>query len=189
MNQSNDRIFMAADGGWYFYADDTRTGSYGPYETPQVAEQKLGEYTEWLHQQASQAAAQQPAESQMAQTVAEYVRLRGLKAEITERHKQELREVVEQMERGESWLLAQLQELGVESVKTASGTVFTQDRMLAGIGDKGSLMDFVRETKQPELLQARVSSDAIKQYMADHNGALPPGVKVTYERVVTIRRA
>ena len=53
MNQSNDRIFLAADGGFYFYADDTRTGSYGPYATPDLAAQKLNEYLAWLHQQAA----------------------------------------------------------------------------------------------------------------------------------------
>lgn len=190
MNQSNDRIFLAADGGFYFYADDTRTGSYGPYATPDLAAQKLNEYLAWLHQQAAaETVAPQEPESQMAQTVAEYVRLRDMKAEIAERHKQELAVVTDQMDKAESWIMAQMMDLGVESVKVAAGTVYTQTRMLTGIGDKGALMDFIRQTGQPELLQARVSSDAVKQYMADHAGALPPGVKVDHERVVTIRRA
>lgn len=190
----HDPVHMDPDGSWWFYTE-TWDARFGPYPHQEAARQKLGEYMAWLNQNAAaeadkqvqQAVAQQPAtEADIA--VGEYLRLRDMKSEITERHKAELAEINSQLETSENWLLAELQRMGVDSFKVAHGTVYTQARLFASVGDKDALMNHIRETGEVELLQSRVSSDVLKQWMAGHGGHCPPGVKASYERVIGVRR-
>jgi hypothetical protein len=191
----NDPVHMDPDGSWWFY-DETGAGRYGPYPDDATARRMLSDYIAWLNQQvaheatqqAQQQAVAQAAPSEMDMVVAEYLRLRDLKAEITERHKGELREITEQMDTSENFLLAELQRLGLDSFKVAHGTVYTTSRLFASIGDKDAFMTHIKNTGEIELLQSRVSSDVLKTWMANHGGNCPPGVKAAYERVIGIRR-
>ncbi|MNN03464.1 hypothetical protein D3C81_1161520 [compost metagenome] len=92
------------------------------------------------------------------------------------------------MDASETFLLAELGRMGVDSFKVTHGTVFTTTRLFAGIGDKGALMEHIRNTGEVELLQSRVSTETLKTWMATHGGTCPPGVKASYERVIGVRR-
>ncbi|MNN76524.1 hypothetical protein D3C81_1929110 [compost metagenome] len=61
-------------------------------------------------------------------------------------------------------------------------------KTMPGFEDRNATMDFIKSTGNVELLQARLSSTAIKDFMDAHAGQLPPGVKITTERTVQIRR-
>jgi hypothetical protein len=188
-NVQNNPVHMDPDGSWWFY-NETWDGRYGPYPTPEDANAKLQEYTAWLNSQVEQKQpATEQAPSELELSAAEYIRLRELKAEIAARHKKELAEVESQLDTVDSFLLGKLQELGVDSVKAGGATVYFQTEMRANIADKGAFMDFIRERGQPELLQTRVSSTVLREFMEANGGHTPPGVTANFERVIRVRKA
>ena len=75
-----------------------------------------------------------------------------------------------------------------EKMNFTAGTVIVGEKTMPGFEDKTQTMQFIKETGNVELLQQRLSSTAVKEYMDNNNGQLPPGVKVVVERTVTIRR-
>lgn len=197
MNQQvsyQDPVHMDPDGQWYFY-NETWDGRYGPYPNPDVARDMMNQYAAWLTgQQVAAEQADQPAptpsmqDEQLNIAVAEYIRMRDVKGEIAERHKREMAEVEQTLSQGEAFLLGKLIEQGVESFKVAAGTVYTSTLLRASLPDKNALVEHIRETGEVELLQARVSSTVLKDWMERNNGACPPGVSAAFERVVNVRR-
>lgn len=190
---SADPVHMDPDGRWYFY-DQPGTGRYGPFDSPELARANLQGYVEWLHSEANKAAVtsgQQAAPTsngEVEQAVVEYLSARDEKAAIAERHKTELADVNDRLKRLDAFLLGKLQELGVDSVSAAGASVHYVTELQAGIGDKGALMDYIRESGEAELLQTRVSSTVLKEWMAAHDGSTPPGVTARFERVVRVRK-
>lgn len=190
---SADPVHMDPDGRWYFY-DQPGTGRYGPFDSPELARTNLQGYVEWLHSEANKAAVasgQQAAPTsngEVEQAVIEYLSARDEKAAIAERHKTELADVNDRLKRLDAFLLGKLQELGVDSVSAAGASVHYVTELQAGIGDKGALMDYIRESGEAELLQTRVSSTVLKEWMAAHDGSTPPGVTARFERVVRVRK-
>lgn len=185
-----DPVHMDADGQWYFY-DETGAYRYGPYATPDLARSGLCDYTAWLNQQspAAQQAQEEQPQSPLELAVAEYLATRDKKSELEAKHKGELAGLNEKLERLDAFLLGNLQDLGVDSFKTGRGTVFTTQRMQAQVPDKGALTDYLRNNPDDiELLQTRISTTVLKDWMEKHNGATPPGVAARIERTVSVRR-
>lgn len=185
--ESRDPVHMDPDGSWWFY-DETWTGRYGPYPTPDEARAKLQDYTAWLNSQQPQVAEERKPETELDMAVAEYIRLRDEKNALSNKHKAEMAEVTSQLDKADAFLLGKLQEMGVESFKAGGATVFFATELRAGIGDKGALMDYIRNTGEVEILQSRVSSTVLREWMDRNNGTTPPGVTASFERVVRVRK-
>lgn len=76
-----------------------------------------------------------------------------------------------------------------ESVRTEAGTAYLSTTLSARVKDREALFNFVREADAFDLLVAGVAKDAVKIYLEEHQGALPPGVEVTYVQKCLFRRA
>jgi hypothetical protein len=121
--------------------------------------------------------------------VARMITLRDQMQEIQRVADSEIAKLKEQYAKGEAFLLAQLNAMGEgASMKLSTGTVFTTQRLLANVADKGAFAQFVRETGEVELLQMRVSTTVLKDYMEQHDNAVPPGLNTTTARTINIRR-
>lgn len=120
--------------------------------------------------------------------VEHYITLRDHKTKLDAEHKARVAEIDAQMKNAEGFLLNHLNESGLDRVGVGAGTVFVQVKTMPSLKDKGALIDFIKQTGNVELLQARVSSTAVKEYMEHNNQMLPPGVEITTAREVTIRR-
>jgi hypothetical protein len=120
--------------------------------------------------------------------VEHYITLRDHKAKLDAEHKARVGEIDAQMKNAEGFLLNHLNESGLERVGVGAGTVFVRVKTMPTLKDKGALIDFIKQTGNVELLQARVSSTAVTEYMENNNQMLPPGVEITTAREVTIRR-
>jgi hypothetical protein len=120
--------------------------------------------------------------------VEHYITLRDHKSKLDAEHKARVAELDAQMKNAEAFLLNHLNESGLDRVGVGAGTVFVQVKTMPSIKDKGALIDFIKQTGNVELLQARVSSTAVKEYMEHNDNQLPPGVDVTTSREVTVRR-
>jgi len=91
-------------------------------------------------------------------------------------------------EKIESILLQRFEKDGLESVRTGFGTAYKATKSSATVADKETFLQHVRDNGAWELLEARCSKDAVKQYRAEHND-LPPGINWYEEVGINIRRS
>jgi hypothetical protein len=85
-------------------------------------------------------------------------------------------------------ILDQMKDLGVESLRTDSGTVYRTTKTLYTTSDWESMHKFVLEHGVPELLEKRLQQTNTKAFLEEHPDLLPPGLNATTEYSVTIRR-
>jgi len=189
VSQAQPRDPVHFDQGVWWFADETWTRRYGPYPDEVTARGQLEAYTAWRNTTAGeQSGSQGEAESEITRAARRYDELREKKSEMAARHKAELATIEEELKEVDRQLLTHLNQLGVDSVKAGGLTVYTQTELRSSIGDKGAFMDFIRATGQPELLQSRISSTTLKEYMEKNGGQLPPGVTTQTERVIRVRK-
>jgi hypothetical protein len=84
-------------------------------------------------------------------------------------------------------LLAALEQTGAEMMRTKHGTVSKLLKSTASLHDPDAFMAFVVEQEQFELLERRANVTACREYADEHDGALPPGVKMNVKRYVGVR--
>lgn len=120
--------------------------------------------------------------------VAHYITLRDHKTKLDAEHKARVGEIDAQMKNAESFLLGHMNETNQKNAGFTAGTVIVGEKVMPGFDDKAATMQFIKDTGNVELLQQRLSSTAVKEYMDQNNGLLPPGIKIAVERTVTIRR-
>lgn len=120
--------------------------------------------------------------------VEHYIALRDHKSRLDAEHKARIAEIDAQMGNAEAFLLNHLNENGLDRIGAGAGTVFVQVKTMPSLKDKGAFIEFIKQTGQVELLQARVSSTAVKEFMEHNNNQLPPGVDITTAREVSVRR-
>lgn len=80
-------------------------------------------------------------------------------------------------------LMAALDEIGVENVKTAHGTVYFTHPESMRVIDKEAFFEWVAAENAFDVLTSAVSKDAIRE-----RGEMPPGVEVTRIRKLCVRK-
>ena len=146
--------------------------------------------------------------------VERYIALRDEKAAVAERHKAELAPITEAMETIEKWLLAQMDTMGVDSLKTPAGTPYKSITKSVKMADPEAFKRFVfsplvealgnAATSQgmqlPDLysllssgvfwdmIDFRCGKKGVVEY-TEQNGTLPPGVTMDSFTTINIRRA
>lgn len=78
---------------------------------------------------------------------------------------------------------------GAKSIATDHGTVYRTEKIRPSAADWGAIWAWMVEHDAMDLLEKRLKTTFIKEYMEEHDGALPPGVNVHREFEVTVRRA
>jgi hypothetical protein len=121
--------------------------------------------------------------------VAQFIFIRDEIEKIKARHKQELAEYehFKQLLIGE--MLDFLDRTGQKSAKTAKGTVSITVKHTAICTDPDQFIDFVREHDLYELMDRRANAIACRGYAEEHEGTLPPGVKINSMRTVGVTRS
>lgn len=120
--------------------------------------------------------------------VDKYIKLRDAKAKAVKQFKEKMASVDVVLTRMEGTLLKQLNELGIESARAKSGTAYKSTRVSATVADWDQTLDFIKENGAWQMLERRVSKDAVQQYREVHDD-LPPGVNWREEVVVNVRRS
>lgn len=119
--------------------------------------------------------------------VAKYRIARDEIAAMEKAHKERLLPWTKAKEAYGNLLLAFLDATHQEMARTALGTVYTSIRSTAPLSDPDMFMDFVRENDLYELLDRKANAVACREYAEQHDGILPPGVKLTSTRTVGVR--
>lgn len=121
--------------------------------------------------------------------IAKYIEVRDYVKKRQDAFDAELKPYTEGLTAIEGQLFIELENSGLENLKSESGTAYKVRTMHAKVADKDTLMTFVAEHGHFELLTAAVAKDAIKDFMEEHQNNPPPGVDVTYTTRINIRRS
>jgi len=117
----------------------------------------------------------------------QFVKLRDMKAEIEERHKDELAPIKQAMDDLKELMKKGLDALAAESVKTSSGTVSFTTKSSAAIADMDAFWTYVVTTGQFELLDRRANVTAVRDHIVNQKNPVP-GVNYTEYRDIGVRR-
>jgi len=117
-----------------------------------------------------------------------YVLLRDQKKQLTDRHKQELEPYNSKLRLIEAGLMGLIQSAGANSIKTKLGTAYTKERNSVTIQDWDTTLQFILDQGLTHMLEHRLAKSAVEEYITA-NGEVLPGVGISSELVVNIRRS
>lgn len=87
-------------------------------------------------------------------------------------------------------MLELLNNTGAKSIATDHGTVYRSEKVQPSAADWSAVYAWIMaDPARFELLEKRLKSTFVKQYMDENDGTAPPGVNVHREFEVNVRRA
>ena len=119
--------------------------------------------------------------------VAGYIKLRDEKKSLAKKQKEEMAPINEKMEKLEGWLHRELNRLHASNIRTEQGTVFKATRSSVKAEDWEAFLEFVQENSLWHMLDRRANKTAVQEFM-EANEELPPGLSITLDETVNIRR-
>ena len=120
--------------------------------------------------------------------VEQYVKIRDIIRDLEKKHEETIKPYKDSLEALGSVLLDHLTTTGLESARTASGTVYRTERVSASIQDVSAFWGHVVGTESWDLIDKRANKTAVSDYVSV-NGTPPPGVNYNVSHVVGVRRA
>lgn len=124
----------------------------------------------------------------MQEIIEKYIELRDKKSELSAAYKKKVAGLDAALDQLEAILLEKLNEIGMDSAKGSTGTVYKSRRTSATVADWDYVLDHIQKNELWNMLEKRVSKQAVEQYVEEH-GDLPPGINWREELVVNIRRS
>jgi hypothetical protein len=124
----------------------------------------------------------------MQDIIEKYIELRDKKSELSAAYKKKVAGLDAALDQLEAILLEKLNEIGMDSAKGSTGTVYKSRRTSATVADWDYVLDHIQKNELWNMLEKRVSKQAVEQYVEEH-GDLPPGINWREELVVNIRRS
>lgn len=119
--------------------------------------------------------------------VAAYIRLRDQKGTEKKIYEDRIAAIDHSLDQLETYLLSTLQQSGVESIRTQSGTAYINNRVTYSVKDWAATREFIVQNELWDLLEARVSKDGV-DYYAEQTNTLPPGVNRNVFTKIGVRR-
>jgi hypothetical protein len=129
-----------------------------------------------------------PVTLDISKRVDQYVRLRDLIKSQDDEHKEKMKPYREALEKLNGLLLAHLNQIGGDSVKSDAGTVYRTEKKSASIADGDAFMRYVIDNEAFDLMDRKANVTAVVDYIQENN-APPPGVNFSSTYVVGVRRA
>lgn len=117
-----------------------------------------------------------------------YVKIRDARSALKQTFEHEDKKLRDQLETLENFMLATMNSTGIESFKTGAGTAYRTETMVPTGSDWTAFYNWVRENNAFDFIFRRIKADAVKDYMDQHDGQVPPGVSVYSKYGVTVRR-
>lgn len=130
-----------------------------------------------------------PAEVTPADLIEEYIKLRdGKKADEEKIKEWVAQKYTARMDQIEAILMDCLNNLDADSLKTDVGTCFKRVETSVTVAVPSEFQRHVIGTQQWELIDFRANKTAVKQFVEENDGSLPPGVNMTQTTVLSVRR-
>lgn len=120
--------------------------------------------------------------------VAAYVKMRDKRAELSAAFEAEDNKISAQMGLVEEELLKICKSIGADSVRTPFGNVYRTVRTRYETSDWEHMYQFITEHNVPQLLERRISTNNMKQFLEENPELMPIGMNVNNKYTVTVRR-
>lgn len=120
--------------------------------------------------------------------VSAYRKIREAKQEKDTAYKAEVAELNDQLETITARLLELFNEQGVESIRTASGTVTRRAVTRYWTSDWGSMYEFIKDNDAPYLLEQRINGANMRQFLDENPDVVPMGLNSDTRYAVTVRK-
>jgi hypothetical protein len=129
-----------------------------------------------------------PIPENIDEIVHQYVMLRDKIKESDKVHKEKTKPARDHLEVLNNKLLERLIEVGGESVKTTSGTVYKTVKKSASIADGDTFRSFIIDNELYDLVDWKANPTATADYIEEHQ-VPPPGVNYSTYAEVGVRRS
>ncbi len=116
------------------------------------------------------------------------MKIRDKKQLLVEEHRKQLAPYNDKLMMLENTLLNVLNREGAESLKTKAGTAYKSKRDSVKVQDWDTALEFIMDHHLEHMLERRLSKSAVREYL-EANGQTPPGVAISTELTVNIRRS
>lgn len=117
-----------------------------------------------------------------------YLKLRRQKEELADRHKDEMAPIAASMTKLEAFMLNTLNMSNVDSMAFKGvGTMFKKTVSSCKVAEWDAILAWIRDKEAWEFLEHRVSKTVVQEY-SEQTGELPPGVEMTFDTVVQVRK-
>lgn len=126
---------------------------------------------------------EEPPKGSIATAVEEYIKVRDRRRELRRRYVESDEPLMQREQVLTGTILAHLNDIGGESVRTPYGTCYRSERATASLADPDLFMRHVQDQGAFELLERKANVTAVREYVAEHK-APPPGVN--YHVMVTL---
>ena len=117
-----------------------------------------------------------------------YVKMRDKRAELSAAFEAEDNKISAQMELVEAELLKICKTIGADSVRTPFGNVYRTVKTRYETSDWENMYKFITEHNVPQLLERRISTTNMKQFLEENPELMPIGVNINNKYTVTVRR-
>lgn len=104
-------------------------------------------------------------------------------------HGEELEPYESALQDIENALLGRMVERQAKSIGTVHGTAYQSAQLRVKVADRNVFMQWVFDNHQKDFMTNHVSKEAVKSYMDDCNGTVPPGIETTTFTQCNIRKA
>jgi len=117
-----------------------------------------------------------------------YIKMRDKRKELAAAFEAEDSRIEAQMDMVAEELLKLCKDIGADSIKTAAGTVFRSVRTRYETTDWESMYNFILEHDIPQVLERRISTTNMKQFLDENPTLMPVGMNINNRYTVTVRR-
>jgi|TARA_R110000787_G_scaffold18957_6_gene57450 hypothetical protein len=117
-----------------------------------------------------------------------YLKIRERKAQLSIDFKQQEKELTRQLDKVKAALLGYCKEQGAESVKTSEGIFYRSVRTRYWTSDWEAMHQFVMEHDVPEFLEKRLNQTTVRTFLEENPDAIPKGLNVDSEYVISVRK-
>lgn len=121
------------------------------------------------------------------QVIEAYLKYRNKKEALEAEIKDQVKELKDKMAKLEAWIKTKADAEGVTSFKTAHGTAFVTTNDYANVADWDAVLAFIKENDAYDMLEKRVSKNAVRGYIDEHK-IVPSGVNYGTRIDVNVRK-
>lgn len=117
-----------------------------------------------------------------------YIKMRDKRKELLAEFEAQDSKIETQMDMVAEELLKLCKDIGADSIKTQAGTVFRSVRTRYETTDWESMYNFIMEHDIPQVLERRISTTNMKQFLDENPTLMPVGMNINNKYTVTVRR-
>lgn len=117
-----------------------------------------------------------------------YIKMRDKRSQLQKEFDEQDKKIEAQMEMVAEELLKLCKSIGADSIRTSVGTVFRSVKTRYETTDWEHMYEFIKEHDIPQVLERRISTTNMKQFLDENPTLMPIGMNVNNRYTVTVRR-